>query len=225
MTTKRRSLKALFFALVVTGLCSLPVWYLGHLHQQTLLEDLGSRYRSTPFAYALTNKPGVFTHVDAEQQVSLILYYDAARCAATPESCKPLLEEQNQVMQFLEHELTPVDKSAGKGKPVRTVAMVRGEVPKELSTHWDVVSLVADESMPFPETMKAEAPAAFIVLDDDGFIRSYLTAETEQRLPKVITILRKVTSQQNLMDYLTQQTLMWEKAKRIARGQEIDPQT
>jgi hypothetical protein len=225
MTTKRRSLKALFFALVITGLCSLPVWYLGHLHQRTLLEDLGSQYRSTPFAYALTNKPGVFTHVDAEQQVSLILYYDAARCLAEEAACKPLLEEQDKVMHFLEQELTPVDKSAGKGKPVRTVAMVRGETPKELSSHWDVVSLAADETLPFPETLKADAPAAFVVLDDDGFIRSYLTAATEQRLPKAVTILRKVASQQNLMDYLTQQTLMWEKAKRIARGVEEDPQT
>ena len=221
----KRRLKALLFAAIVTGICSVPVWYLSRLHETTVIEDLGSQFRSLPFAYALENKPGVFTHVDAEQQVSLLFYFDGGRCKLERAACDPLVKEQQKLTDFLQRELTPREKSGGKGKSIRAVALIRGEMPVTLSSHWDVVRLDDEEALPLPPAMDSDAPAAFIVMDDDGFVRSYLTAATEQRQTKLVTILRKTASQQNLMDYLTQQTLMWEKAKRIARGKELDPKS
>lgn len=222
---KHKHKKALKAAALVSGIFLLPLLYIAYLyHNNARLDTLGMGV-VPDFAYTFVNDPIGITHFDTEIHPLLIFVLKDA-CQAGPDgamtpSCRETLSLMEDIKVWVSQHIKVPQRNVSNPRPVRLVAMLEGPYDM-IPAGWNIVAMSEGMSYLVPGNRKtAEYPAAVLV-DDSSFFRGYVPSSHPEAFDKVTRELSRIVSNQYLLHYLTQQSLMWEKRRGRAEAAPSD---
>jgi hypothetical protein len=180
-------------------------------NQKTEHATTGFGY-TAEFAYPFDNKAGGLTNFDLENQVAVV---GVAQPGCSGECLGALVESLKRIQQWSDAHL------AGRNEtyilPVRFYVMAEDlpEVPKEWGTFklsYKIMPLLPD----LKENFRSE-PALIAVVDNTGFFRTIVAPGETESNEAVQRELSKIIAHSSLVNYVAEQTLMWEKARGRAK--------
>ncbi|MGE0174266.1 MAG: hypothetical protein AB7T49_15825 [Oligoflexales bacterium] len=164
------------------------------------------------FAYPYENKAGGLTNFDLENQVAVV---GVANSSCGAECRQDLLEAMKGVQGWSEEHL------AGRNEtyvlPVKYYFMAE-ELPK-IPAEWGGFVLSEKVAALLPERNEelTSHPALIAVIDNTGLYRNIVSPQDQQGLETIKRELSKIISHSSLINYVAEQTLMWEKARGRAK--------
>ncbi|MFW7377606.1 MAG: hypothetical protein ACOH5I_02205 [Oligoflexus sp.] len=219
MDQKRK--KALKVAGFTGFIVALPLFYLAYLYATNLKVDVTGMGIVPEFAYTFVNDPVGITQYDTEQYPMVVaILKDSCDVKnegdAFSSACQRMLEQMRNFEEWSAKHIEIGQRFVANPRKLRLIAMLEGQLPP-ISDRWSVAQL--EEGMPYlvPENRRDAEVPAFVLIDDSSFFRGYILSSHERAEEKLMRELSRIVSHQYLMHYVTQQTLMWEKAK----GREI----
>ncbi|NRA64066.1 MAG: hypothetical protein HRU19_06250 [Pseudobacteriovorax sp.] len=207
-----RHKKALQRTTLVFILCAIPIGYLAYQYKNRIdlnIEEFGV---VPDFQLLFSNNPVGMNHNDTAKHLTIV----AAVGNACDTGCPEFVAQMGEVQSYFERELSP--KKDDKYAPRSARFIVQGTADDSVFPKgWDVALMMDDSPYLIPDVKKNEALPAFVLIDDGSFYRGFITPDTPNGMEKLKRELVRMTSNQYLYHYVSQQTLMW----RRANGRDI----
>lgn len=213
---QQRTKKALMVSSLIGLISAIPLFYLAYLYKTQVEVDVEGMGVVPDFAYTFMNNPIGITHHDTEQYPMVVAILkdacDQEEEQQVSESCELMLSQMRTVEEWMTQHITVGQPHVANPRKLRLIAMAEGRLP-EVSDNWSLAQIRPGQPYLVPENRKDAEYPAFVLIDDASFFRGYIPSSSPNALEKVRREVTRIVSHQYLMHYVTQQTLMWEKAR------------
>ncbi len=204
-TRHKRALRA---TLIVALVCAGPMWFFYRESRKSVVPDV-KRFGMVPdFVLNFVNQPVGLTSFDTQKHITLVAVLKDSCAQDCPETVKFL----QQLKTWADAELRLHSAKITQPQPIRFVIQTQGAT-ETLPQDWSIASMADDDVYLVPEPKKDAPVPAVVLIDDSGFYRAYqplAEAGAETLLKQELT---RMITQQYLLHYVAEQTLMWEKSK------------
>lgn len=207
MTIQERKKKALKRALLALAICAIPLGYLAYKYQTNVTMDVENFGVAPEFTMIFHNNKLGMTHNDTLQHLTVV----AVAKDHCKNGCPKFLKELEELRAFYEQELQA--RIGDRHAPRETRFVVQATEGLEFFPDtW----LKADMSLgtPYlvPEVKKSSDFPAVVLIDDSSYFRGFASSGEAGFHSQLTRELTRMTSSRYLLHYVTQQTLMWQKA-------------
>ena len=207
--TKSKKPRAILITSIVSVFLIVPTAYLAWTTFQYHRRDQHILPATTAFAYPYADGKGALTHTDLQRQVTVIA--TLVNCAL---GCVAELGTLSELKTWADQALKPKYKDGeAPSRPLAFVIMHTHQ-PIVAPAGWRSIVLTENEARLEP-TIDPLPPTAntLSIVDYDGYFRSQMPLNASLDVDATKRMLSRLAISQNLFDYVSRQTLMWEKAK------------
>jgi hypothetical protein len=213
----RKHRKAAKVAAIVGGIGLIPLLVLAYFYSTNIEVDADGLGVVPDFAYTFTNHSVGITHYDTERYPLVVavlkdVCQPEMEAKAPVVSCEQAMSQLREIQDWVESHIKVQLVNVKNPHPLRLVAMSQGVVDA-VPEGWNRVALQSGQRDLVPESRQQADYPAIVLIDDSSFFRAYVPFDDPRFFAKVTRELTRIVSHQYLMHYVTQQTLMWEKAR------------